>query len=87
MWRLIPVNHPQHKERKPSLPSEAEQFEIITHSPRMAIPVGPGLTTNSGTIIDAEGLKLGGNGEMSITTTTTTVTTSVTTLKRLGVPS
>lgn len=40
--------------------------------------------TSADTVIDAKGLKLGGNGEMSITTTTTTVTTSVTAVKRIA---
>ncbi|KAF5319283.1 hypothetical protein D9619_008362 [Psilocybe cf. subviscida] len=91
LWRLDPVDHPKqindHQEERPSQLNDADQFELITHSPRTAAPATPGLATNSDTIIDVEGLKLGGNGEMSITTTTTTVTTSVTTVKRLGVRS
>lgn len=44
----------------------------------------PRLSTTADTVIDVEGLRMGGNGEMSITTTTTTVTTSVTVVKRIG---
>ncbi|KAJ3506077.1 hypothetical protein NLJ89_g7073 [Agrocybe chaxingu] len=78
LWRLVPV--------KIDVPKmAAESFEFTTSAPRRMDPA-PALITNADTVIDAEGLKLGGNGELSITTTTTTVTTSVTTVKRLGVP-
>lgn len=59
-------------------------LEFTTHSPR-TLEAKPAVLSTADTIVDVEGLKLGGNGEMSITTTTTTVTTSVTTVKRLGV--
>lgn len=42
------------------------------------------VTCNADTIIDAEGLKLGGNGELIITTTTTTTTATVTKVKKLN---
>ncbi|KAF9032405.1 hypothetical protein BJ165DRAFT_1517578 [Panaeolus papilionaceus] len=43
----------------------------------------PNVTKNvSNTVVNTEGLKEGGNGEISITTTTTTTSTSVTTIKK-----
>ncbi|CAA7264521.1 unnamed protein product [Cyclocybe aegerita] len=78
LWRLVPV--------KIDIPQmTAESLEFTTSSPRR-MDAAPALITNADTVIDAEGLKFGGNGELSITTTTTTVTTTVTTVKRLGVP-
>lgn len=77
MWRLVPaeVNTP--------IIGEGDPLEFVTAAPR-SLKSEPFLQTAADTVIDVEGLKLGGNGEMSITTTTTTVTTSVTTVKRLG---
>ena len=65
--------------RQPTLPLNTVEF--MTTAPKELEPC-PVITT-ADTVIDAEGLKLDGNGEMSITTTTTTVTTSVTTVKRI----
>jgi len=78
LWRLIPVE----VDKNPK-PIEAHQLEFVTASPKK-LKSEPSLSTTADTVIDVEGLKLGGNGEMSITTTTTTVTTSVTRVKRLG---
>jgi len=78
LWRLIPVE-PQQNE------TGFDALEFTTSAPKKLKVEPPALTT-ADTVIDVEGLKLGGNGEMSITTTTTTVTTSVTKVKRLGVP-
>jgi len=74
LWRLVAAEPEQH-----------ETLEFTTHSPK-ELKAQPPVVTTADTIVDVEGLKLGGNGEMSITTTTTTVTTSVTKIKRLGVP-
>ena len=78
LWRLVPV------EVKTQIIGEGDPLEFVTSAPRNLKPE-PSLKTAADTVIDVEGLKLGGNGEMSITTTTTTVTTSITTVKRLGV--
>ena len=77
LWRLVPaeVNTP--------IIGEGDPLEFVTAAPRN-LKSEPSLKTVADTVIDVEGLKLGGNGEMSITTTTTTVTTSITTVKRLG---
>ena len=67
LWRLVKlgpiasdVSHQPGKVRNPT------QQESITDPPAS--------TTTAHTIVDAEGLKLGGNGELAITTTVTTVT-------------
>ncbi|KAF8881704.1 hypothetical protein CPB84DRAFT_1851504 [Gymnopilus junonius] len=78
LWRLIPVE-PEKKA------SASDVLEFTTSAPK-ELKVEPPVITTADTIVDVEGLKLGGNGEMSITTTTTTVTTSVTKIKRLGIP-
>ncbi|KIM43918.1 carbohydrate-binding module family 13 protein [Hebeloma cylindrosporum] len=77
LWRLVPA-----EVNAPSV-VEGDTLEFVTAAPRN-IKSEPSLKTTADTVIDVEGLKLGGNGEMSITTTTTTVTTSVTTVRRLG---
>jgi hypothetical protein len=69
--------------KNPKVIEGEAQLEFVTASPKK-LGSEPSLSTTADTVIDVEGLKLGGNGEMSITTTTTTVTTSVTTVKRLG---
>ncbi|RDB22015.1 hypothetical protein Hypma_010814 [Hypsizygus marmoreus] len=46
----------------------------------------PSTSSTADTVIDVEGLKLGGNGELTITTTTTTTTTTVTKVARLNCP-
>jgi len=78
LWRLIPV------EVDTTKPIEDDMLEFVTAAPRK-LESEPSLKTTADTVIDVEGLKLGGNGEMSITTTTTTVTTSVTNVKRMGI--
>ncbi|KAF8968533.1 hypothetical protein BDZ97DRAFT_1915985 [Flammula alnicola] len=80
LWRLVPVKSDAHLKRMKS-----DTLEFTTSMPQKLKPEPP-LITTADTVIDVEGLKLGGNGEMSITTTTTTVTTSVTVVKRLGTP-
>ncbi|KDR71600.1 hypothetical protein GALMADRAFT_253957 [Galerina marginata CBS 339.88] len=75
LWRLIPVENP-----------EANDVLEFTTTPQKELTAAPPVVTTADTVVDVEGLKLGGNGEMSITTTTTTVTTSVTKIKRLGIP-
>ncbi|PPQ90357.1 hypothetical protein CVT25_007759 [Psilocybe cyanescens] len=77
LWRLVEV-----QPMRPRVDNNI--LEFTTHSPR-TLEAKPAVLSTADTIVDVEGLKLGGNGEMSITTTTTTVTTSVTTVKRLGV--
>ncbi|KAF8151490.1 hypothetical protein B0H34DRAFT_130698 [Crassisporium funariophilum] len=74
LWRLVKIE-----------PTKPAVLEFITHAPRKLEPQ-PGVITTADSVVDAEGLKLGGNGELSITTTTTTTTTSVTVVKRLGCP-
>lgn len=76
LWKLVPAE-PLEDHRLPSN-STVAKTKIVSSA--------PSVVSNADTIIDFEGLGLGGNGEMAITTTTTTVTTSVTKIQRVRVP-
>lgn len=76
-WRLVKLG-----EIATDIP---DQTSVRNPTPQELIIDPPASTTTADTIIDAEGLKLGGNGELAITTTTTTVTTTVTKVKRVAV--
>jgi len=77
LWRLVKLG--------PIASDSPHQSSVRNPTPQELIIDPPASTTTADTIIDAEGLKLGGNGELAITTTTTTVTTTVTKVKRVAV--
>ncbi|KAF4621989.1 hypothetical protein D9613_009500 [Agrocybe pediades] len=81
LWKLIPAE--PLASRSPAGPAE---YSVETNTTVGPLTSQPAVVSSADTIVDVEGLKLGGNGEMSITTTTTTVTTSVTKVKRIGMP-
>lgn len=77
LWRLVKLG--------PIASDSSHQSGVRNPTPQELIIDPPASTTMADTIIDAEGLKLGGNGELAVTTTTTTVTTTVTKVKRVAV--
>jgi len=77
LWRLVKLG--------PIASDSSHQSSARNPTPQELIIDPPASTTTADTIIDAEGLKLSGNGELAITTTTTTVTTTVTKVKRVAV--
>ena len=77
LWRLVKLG--------PIADNSPHQSSVRSPTPQELIIDPPASTTTADTIIDADGLKLGGNGELAITTTTTTVTTTVTKVKRVEV--
>jgi len=83
LWRFIHLKTNDFPHTSPENDTKAD-LEFTTNAPKKIEP-SP-VITSADTVIDAEGLKLGGNGEISITTTTTTVTTSVTRVKRIAPP-
>ncbi|KAH9475083.1 hypothetical protein JR316_0012189 [Psilocybe cubensis] len=77
LWRLV-------EEIKLEWPEPEISNKILEFTTRAPTTAKPSVFSTADTVVDVEGLKFGGNGEMTITTTTTTVTTSVTKVKRLG---
>ncbi|KAF8063232.1 hypothetical protein FPV67DRAFT_233952 [Lyophyllum atratum] len=86
----------QLKERYPFESSRLWRFVLQRATPESTVdsrapsniphqPESP-ITSTADTIINAEGLKLGGNGELTVTTTTTTITTTVTKVAKLNCP-
>ncbi|TFK38581.1 hypothetical protein BDQ12DRAFT_723412 [Crucibulum laeve] len=64
--------------------AEPESIKMVARKVPGAADDTP-VNTTTETIIDAEGLKLGGDGELAITTTTTTTTVTVTRVRKLEV--
>jgi hypothetical protein len=87
LWRFIEVEPADIAEdtETHSEYSDAGDWQTVNEGPTETPPVNNSTQTLANTIIDAEGLRVGGNGEIAITTTTTTVTTTVTRVKRLNV--
>ncbi|KAF9260006.1 hypothetical protein L218DRAFT_622310 [Marasmius fiardii PR-910] len=79
LWRLL-------ERSTKDVPAERDDS---TSTETTAVPTPDPATgqTIANTVIDAEGLRVGGNGEIAITTTTTTTITTVTQVKRLNVGS
>ncbi|KAF9002116.1 hypothetical protein BDQ17DRAFT_1357458 [Cyathus striatus] len=71
LWRFVPVDKEEKCSKSASTYIDERSVDTLS-------------TTKAETVIDAEGLKLGGNGGLSITTTTTTTTVTVTRVKRLS---
>lgn len=74
IWHLIPV----------ASESETAPHGKGTTRASKASTIEPPVRTTADTVIDAEGLRIDGNGELAITTTTTTTTTTVTKVKRVN---
>ncbi|KAK7056423.1 hypothetical protein VNI00_002978 [Paramarasmius palmivorus] len=88
LWRFIEVESTDIAEdtETQSEYSDAGDWQTVHEGPAETPPASNSSTqTLADTVIDAEGLRVGGNGEIAITTTTTTVTTTVTRVKRLNV--
>ncbi|KAJ8079549.1 hypothetical protein PM082_011136 [Marasmius tenuissimus] len=90
LWRLAEV--PQYSKITPPHSPAQSSVDLASVSDWETVkelPTSPDAPvsghTIADTVIDAEGLRVGGNGEIAITTTTTTTTTTVTRVKRLNV--
>ncbi|KAG7094026.1 hypothetical protein E1B28_007648 [Marasmius oreades] len=85
LWRLVQCVDPYHStpHRTKAEPDYGSFSEWETSEQTTIPPASSAGHTKADTVIDAEGLKIGGNGEIGITTTTTT--TTVTQVKRLNV--
>ena len=90
LWRLVGIQQyskvtPPHSPALSSVDlASASGWETVKETPTTP-DAPPNGHTIADTVIDAEGLRVGRNGEIAITTTTTTTTTTVTRVKRLNV--